>query len=105
MFCKLYYSNILKFDFLTKYNYFSNKSVIELDYLGISLVPTKFNSLKEYNLELFQYFFLLEWLIGSRPFIKKLNYFPSNIFLMYCVNLRNLFFFNFLLINFFSILY
>ena len=60
MFCKYFYSNILKFDFLTRYNYFSNKFVIEFNYLDIVLIPNKVNLLKEYNFELFQYFILLQ---------------------------------------------
>lgn len=60
MFFKFYYSNIMKFDFLTRYNYYSNHNVLEFDYLDISLVPDKLSITKEYNVEIFQYFSLLE---------------------------------------------
>jgi hypothetical protein len=50
----------MKFDFLTRYNYYSNHNVLEFDYLDISLVPDKLSITKEYNVEIFQYFSLLE---------------------------------------------
>lgn len=60
MLFRSYYSNILKFDFLTRYNYYSNQSVLEFDYLDISLIPDKLSITKEYNVEIFQYYSLLE---------------------------------------------
>jgi len=93
VYSKSYYINILKFDFVTKLNIFSIYDIIFLDSIKIILKTNNF--LNEFDFNIFKFFFLLEWFTGQKSFINKIQFLSKNLSLIFIVNLRSFYMFNF----------